>query len=241
MHALRLPAFIIALMCLASCGQHVITGQGASKTESRALQSAAFNKIEISAPVDARITVGGPAALSFEGYANIIPHLRTEVKNNTLRIYLDEITDISTDKNLIAHISLPALAALDLSGSSDATIAGVLNAQSFSLDMSGASDVTINELHVKDFEADMSGSTSLSLMAGDIGNGNFDVAGSGEIKAMGVIQQSAELDIAGSGETEVNVSAKLNVDISGSGAVKYKGHPAISQEISGSGSITDAN
>jgi hypothetical protein len=232
------PAFVLLL---SSCGRHYIAGHGDVKTQTVALQSPDFDRVEIEAPVDAHITVGGPASLSFEGYANVIPHLRTEVIKGVLHIFTDDATDIHTDKQIIAHITVPALTGLDLSGSSDAVVAGAVNASDFSLDVSGASSVDIQDLHVKTFSADMSGSTNLTLRNGDIGNGNFEVSGSGEIYAFGVSQQSATLDLSGAAEAEVNVTGKLDVEISGAGSVLYKGHPAVSQDISGAGSVKAAD
>jgi hypothetical protein len=191
--------------------------------------------------VDAHITIGGSPSVSFEGYANVIPYLRTEVRNNTLRIYVDEIMEVDANKNIIANITLPSLTGLDLSGASDAVITGPISTANFHLEVSGASSVDIQELHVQSFKGDMSGSTSLTLRNGDITNGSYEVSGSGEIKAFGVSQQTATLDLSGSADAEVNVATKLNVEISGAGNVKYKGHPAISQDISGAGSVSDAN
>jgi hypothetical protein len=229
------------LILTASCGRRVIEGSGPSKTEGRNVSGKTFTSIEISAPVDAHITVGGAPSLSFDGYANIIPHLRTEVRDSVLRIYVDETTDIDANKNVIANITIPSLEGLDLSGSSDATVAGPINVPEFSLDVSGASTVDLQELHVQSFSSDMSGSTKLILRSGDINNGSFDVSGSGEINAFGVAQQTATLDLSGSAEAEVNVATKLRVEVSGSGNVRYKGHPSITQDISGAGSVTDAN
>jgi hypothetical protein len=229
------------LLLSASCGKHVIEGSGPSKTVGRDLGGKTFNSVEISAPVDAHITVGGSPSLSFDGYANIIPYLRTEVRNNVLRIYVDEITDIDANKNVIANITIPSLTGLDLSGSSDAIVTGPINVPEFSLDVSGASTIDLQELHVQNFNGDMSGSTKLILRSGEINNGSYDVSGSGEISAFGVTQQTASLDLSGSGEAEVNVASKLKVEVSGAGNVRYKGHPAITQDISGAGSVTDAN
>jgi hypothetical protein len=237
-YLLLAPALVVLL---SSCGKHHITGHGESRNESIPLKSTDFDRVQIEAPVDARISVGGPATLSFEGYVNIIPHLRTEVKDRTLRIYLDEVTDVHTDKSIVANINLPSLTGVDLSGSSDAVVTGPVNASDFDLDISGAGSVDMQELHVRSFNADMSGSTSLTLRAGEIGSGNFDVSGSGEIYAFGVTQQVATLDLSGSAEAEVNVTNKLDVEISGAGSVLYKGRPNVSQDISGAGSVKAAD
>jgi hypothetical protein len=232
---------IPACLFLTSCVDHVVAGHGVTKTETKALPATAFDKVEISAPVDAHISIGSSASLSFEGFANLFPYLHTEVRNGTLRIFTDEGTEISTDKNITANITLPSLAGLSLHGSSDAVVNGAVQVPKFALDVSGSAAVDIQEVHVQAFEADMSGSSDLKLGVGDIGDGSFEVSGSGSIKAFGVAQRNTSLELSGSAEVEVSVSDNLNVDISGAGSVLYKGHPKVTQDVSGSGSITEAN
>lgn len=232
---------ITASLLFASCIGDAVVGHGRMKTETVQLSSTDFDKIKISAPVDAHITVGGQPSLSFEGYANLLPYLHTEVRNGVLRIFVDDVTELHAGKNIVANISLPSLTALDLSGSSDAVVSGAINAQDFELDVSGAASVDINEVHVQRFSADMSGSADLTLQHGDINTGSFEVSGNGAIKAFGVSQQRTTLELTGSADAEVNVTSDLEVDISGAGSVVYKGHPRIAQEISGAGSIRDGN
>lgn len=231
----------LLFLSLTACRDQVVVGRGASKTEVRKLESAAFTNIKIDAPVNARITIGGTPSLTFEGYANVLRYLRSEIRGNTLHIFTDEQTDLDVRKNITAIITVPSLTGLDISGSVDAVIAGAINVPDFKVDMSGAGSVDIQELHVRSFDADLSGSAELTLGSGDVGAGSFDVSGSGDISAFGVTQRDVSLDLAGSANAEVTATGKLHVEISGSGSVKYKGHPAVTQDISGSGSITDAN
>jgi hypothetical protein len=240
---IRLSVILLFLcvVMLGSCAQDIIVGHGSVKSEQVSLPSSEFDKVRINAPVDAHISVGGAPSLRYEGFANLLPYLHTEVRNRTLRIYVDDPTMLHTDKNIVAHISLPALRGLDLSGSSDASVSGPVNADEFNLDVSGAGAVDIQELHARSFNADMSGSTALVLGRGEIQTGNFKVSGNGAINSFGVAQQTTVLDLSGTADAEVNVATNLDVDISGSGSVAYKGHPSIKQEVSGSGTIRDAN
>ena len=229
------------LISFMACRERAVEGHGAAKTETKQLGSATFSNIEIDAPVDAHITIGAAPSLTFEGYANVLPYLHSEVNGNTLHIYTDEHTDLNVRKNITATITLPSLSGLDISGASDAVVSGIVNVPHFTLGMSGAGSVDIKELHVQTFDANLSGSAGISLRKGDIDAGSFDVSGSGNINAFGVTQRTASLDLAGSADAEVTVTGKLDVKISGTGSVKYKGHPAVTQEISGVGSVTDAN
>jgi hypothetical protein len=234
---------VIAACCLllSACAEHIVEGHGTVKTETRQLSSTGFTKVAIHAPVDVHITVGGAPSLSLEGYANLMPYLHTTVRDNTLRIFVDEYTELHTGRKVQVNISMPSLSALDLSGSCDAVVSGLVNSPDFALDVSGAASVDISEIHVNAFSADMSGSADLRLGSGQINTGSFDISGSGAIKAFGVTQQNTTLDLTGSADAEVTVAARLDVDISGAGNVAYKGHPNITQDVNGAGSIRDAN
>lgn len=238
---LPLSACSAIALLLCSCADRTIVGRGGIKNETRQLAASGFDKIDISAPVDARITVGGAPSLSFEGYSNVLPYLRSEVRGSTLHIYIKEPASFELEQDIIANISIPSLTALDISGATDADITGPISTREFSLGASGASEVSIQELHVQSFNADLSGATKLNLKYGDIGTGRFDVSGSGEIYAFGVAQDRADLDLSGAAEAEVFVRNKLNVEISGAGEVAYKGNPTVNQKVSGAGNVRQAD
>lgn len=240
MKSLMISLLSSLCLLLTACNQRAVEGRGASKTESRPM-SGTFSRIEISAPIDARITVGPAVSVTFEGYANLLPYLRTEVRNSVLLIDVDESVNINAGKQLIANITLPALTALVLNGSGNVTVTGAVNAAELSLDVNGSGDMIIRELHAQSLKAGISGSGNLTISDGDARRGTIDMAGSGGLDAAGLIQQEADIDISGSATASVQVTEKLHVAITGSGSVTYTGHPDIVKEITGSGDVSDGN
>jgi hypothetical protein len=238
---LAMSAGIALLSLLSSCAEHSIVGRGDDKTESRQLPPGAFSRIEIDGPVDAHISIGEAPSLTFKGYANVLPYLRSEVRGNTLRIFTDEHTDLQLRKNITAAITLPSLRALDLSGAAHVLVAGDLHTSDFELDLSGASSVDIESMHVATLDADLSGAATLAMLSGSIDAGGYDISGAGKINAFGVMHRRAAFDMSGAAKAEVTVGEKLDAEISGAGTVRYKGHPAISKDVSGAGSVVDAN
>lgn len=234
-------AIVAAIFLLSACATHGIKGSGAAKSETVTLPAGSFDKISISAPADARITIGGAPALHVEGYANVLQLLRSEVAHNTLRIYIEDEADLSTDKDIKMDISLPALTGLELSGAGKVSVDNAVTAQDFSLRSAGAGTVSFADLRVQSFKADMSGAADLALKGGTIGEGNFKISGSGNLSAFGVTQQAASISISGAGSAEVTAASRLDAAISGAGTVRYKGHPAVTRNISGIGSVQEAN
>ena len=236
-----LSAYSLCILLLSACSGDPVQGNGILKEENRHLGPAAFSRIEIDAPVNTRITVGSPAALTLKGDANLLRYVRSDIRNNTLHIYTDEHVDLNLRKNMSAIITLPALTDFDASGAGSHDISGTIQSEEFNLELSGASSLTISEMQVRSFGAALSGATSLNLRSGTVGHGKYEVSGTGDIRAFGVTHQVARIDLSGAADAELTVTGTLEVEISGTGTVKYKGHPAVTQDVSGIGSVTDAN
>lgn len=230
---------ILAFSTLHSCKP--VIGNGNMKEESRSVST--FNSIEISAPVKATITVqeGAAASVQLSGYENLLQQIKTEISNNKLRIFLPDGLRVETDKEVEAKITVPSLAALDLSGASDAVINGRITGNEFILDISGSSDVTADDISSSKFSVDVSGSGNVDVKAGTVQDADYEVSGAGSINAFGLQSQTADASVSGAGSIHLTAMQKLEVDISGAGGIKYKGHPQISQDISGAGSLSDAN
>ena len=236
-----LSVFTILPLLISSCDTRVIRGNSEAKTEDRHLASTSFNRIEINAPVDAHITIGGSPSMELDGPSNILPYIRSEVRNNTLRIFTDENTHLETRNNVSATINLPELRGIDVSGAGNHDIVGIINSEEFSLESSGASKLKIADLQVRNMSVELSGASNVNIGNGSVEHGSYDISGSGNIRAYGVTHHSAEFDISGAATAELTVTDNLDADISGAGSVRYKGHPQIRKDVSGVGHIVDAN
>lgn len=226
---------------LASCKRNITTGEGATSSETRAAGS--FDRIAIEVPVKAIIKVdaGQQTAIEISGYKNLLHLIKTEIKNNTLRIYKEELTHFNTDKDITVTISAAALTRLSISGAGEAEIAGALKADNFNLDISGAGDVTIDNIIANTFIAGLSGAGSLEVNGGNVNKAVYTVTGAGDISAFPMVARQTIAHVTGAGDVEVNTTENLEASITGAGSVSYKGHPAIKQNTTGAGSVEDAN
>lgn len=232
----------VVLITTTSCKRSIVKGSGASTTETRNVQQ--FTAITVEAPVKTVITVDELATtntLSIEGYQNLLPLIRTEIKGNTLRVYTDEYVHFDTDKDVVVKISLPLLTDLAINGAGEATIAGNVKSDKFNLDITGAGDVTIDNINANTLVADLSGAGSLNIRNGNVNNAVFEVTGAGEVTSFPLVAKQVKAEVTGAGDVEIHVTEKLDADITGVGNISYKGHPAITQNVTGAGSIEDAN
>jgi hypothetical protein len=230
---LALPVFLI----MAGCGRRVVTGKGS--IESSARQVSAFNMVEISAPVNARIVVqpGSVPSIKLSGYQSLLNEIKTEVEGTTLKITNKRIISFDTDKDITADIIVPSLNNLAIHGSGDATISGNLQSDNFQLKVSGAGDVTIESLTVSDLKATISGAGDFEILGGTANAARFSISGAGNIDAYGLKANDVSAKVSGAGDIEVTALRSLDAKVSGAGTIKYKGHPALKSHTSGIGEI----
>jgi Putative auto-transporter adhesin, head GIN domain len=203
---------VLAATLLTGCFGPRVVGSGKEVTQAR--QAAQFRRIEIRGSTDVVARVGAAAAITVSGDDNIVPHVRTEVRGDTLVIDLED-GSYSTRAPLRVTVSTPSLDGISISGSASAQASGV---------------------EAERFEARISGSGDMELK-GSAGDLAAWISGSGDMRLYGLSVRRAEVDVSGSGNVQLSAAESLDVEVSGSGDVSYRGNPARSVRISGSGSV----
>ncbi|MEI8279966.1 MAG: head GIN domain-containing protein [Bacteroidota bacterium] len=236
-----LPLLLCVCLCGTSCREKTVTGSGPSISENRQVQK--FTAIDISSMVNATIIIDSSASPSIKvaGYENLVKLLKTEVKDNTLKIYMPDDINTNSDQDLTVLITVSTISALSLSGSVDADIQGNLRANDFDLDISGACDAKLHNIVTSNLSAGISGTGKVIINGGTAQKATFSVSGAGSIKAYPLQSSEAIVEVSGVGDIELTASQKLKVEISGAGNVHYKGHPEVSSETSGAGALVNSN
>lgn len=233
----------IAVCCaftLSSCGPRMNNGK--MVTEQRQLSE--FTSIDISAPVDATITVrpGAAPSVSIKGYSDVLKKIKAEVEGNMLHIYSEsKHWRFHSGESTKVEIVVGSLSALDVSGAADVDILGNITGPEFNLAVSGAGDLKIDEINTDKLSIDAAGAADVSIKKGSVRQAEYDFSGAGDLKAFDLVTTETRASVSGAGDVKVNVSQTLNASISGVGSIRYKGHPAITKSVSGIGEISDAN
>jgi hypothetical protein len=196
-----------------SCTWASIEGSGVEASQAREVP--AFRRVHISGSADLRAEVGGAQTLRVSCDDNLLQHVKTEVRGDTLHIGM-EPGSYSFRRDLRVELSVPALDGISISGSGNASVVG----------LSGAV-----------FEVAISGSGDVHAL-GTVERLTASVSGSGDMDFTGLHARAAQVQISGSGDIAVDASEELTVQISGSGDVRYVGNPRIQSQISGSGSVS---
>lgn len=237
-HLLLAGLMAVVLLGFSSCGMNVLRGEGKKTTQSPTVAGFDAIDIAISSKINIAVGTGGTQEIVLSGYENIIKHIKTEVKENTLVISydLDDTWSISDD-DVEVRISVPALKALSLSGSPHVNIHGNVTGSEFKLDISGACSIKIDSINTEKFMADLSGLSELEINGGTVKQASYDISGGGKIEAFPLQTEETSASISGAAKSEVSVSRKLEATISGAGSVKYKGKPEVVKHVSGIGSV----
>jgi hypothetical protein len=189
--------------------------RGSGRVASEVRNVADFHEVAVSGSGTLLVRQTGAESLTVEAEDNILPYLRSEVRNGRLSLGVAENVGISTTKPIRYTLTVKDLRALDLSGSTKAEVEG---------------------LRAPELRVGISGSGNVKL-SGHADRQEVRISGSGDYVADGLDSKEVTLRTSGSSYAAVRVSDRLNVTVSGSGRVEYFGNPVISQSITGSGSI----
>lgn len=233
-HSVRFTAVILFSAVFASCwamNLERIDGSGDVVSETRSVVE--FDRMLLKSSGDVVLKQGGVQSVEIETDDNIMPVIKTTVRDGRLVISTGEYNVNPTV--LKYYITVENLNGITISGSGSVVGESRFVSNDFSAKINGSGDIAL-ELDAKRLETRISGSGSMNLSGGtDFYEATIN--GSGEIEAFGMKSKRVSITINGSGDCRVSASEELTARISGSGEVIYKGRPRISSSISGSGAV----
>lgn len=210
-----------------------LRGEGPVKTEPR--QVGDFHAIDLNVAADVEVKISDTYFVEVEAQENLLPILKTEVEDGTLKIYFDE--NVSYSKDLKIRVSAPEFDAFNVAGSGTLRTLAPIRAEKMKLTVAGSGDIIVPEGDFGTLKTSISGSGGIEL-SGKADLMKSEIAGSGDVKAKSFTTNELEASIAGSGSVTCDVARNLKADIAGSGDVYYSGSPTVNADVSGSGKVT---
>jgi hypothetical protein len=153
-------------------------------------------------------------AVSVQGDDNLLSHITTEVKGNTLVIGQD--ANWKSKEGITVSVSGPDLREMILEGSGQMVATGI-SGSDFKISVGGSGEVRV-EGKVDDVDVSLAGSGSIQTVGLQSGDASVDISGSGHVSAFAT--EAATVNISGSGVAEIHGGAKVTKSISGSGVVR---------------------
>lgn len=235
-------AVLTALMSAAACSGRS-DGHGSEEKPASWAASPAnwsglkgFSEIEVTGP-DNVVVTQGDFAVQVEGDPGAIKKLEIGVDGDELKIGRKRRLGVSwgSDKGATIRVSLPALAAVSLTGSGDVSVDRAAG-DALELSLTGSGDLSVAAVAVKRLEADLTGSGGISV-AGSAGVGKLSATGSGDFKGEGLKLGAGDVSLLGSGDIGFASDGAVDISILGSGDVTVKGKAQCSRKVMGSGEV----
>lgn len=219
----------LAMLLLSSCtisvkntGEAIEAGEMTKETR----QLAEFNKILTNGAMDIEFISSDSTYIELEAGKNILPHIKTEVYNNTLKIQLDNnggTPFISADKRTIhfqgnngnngqnnfkVKIYAPSLEEYKAGGAitfkSDS-----ITSDNFTIRLAGACDADIKSLKCKNVKIETAGSSDLGLKIKNAENTELNTAGHSDVNITFDNCNRASINVAGS--SDITLKGTLNI------------------------------
>lgn len=210
---------VFVALCLvvlgAFSGCHInkgVKGSGTRKAEKRSLP--AFKAIETTGAYRAEIICQQPASFEIETDDNILPLIKTEVRDGVLHIGNEE--RINPSQGIQLRISLPELV---------------------SVSSRGVGDINIQNSNSDDLKIDSTGAGTIKA-TGKAKMATISSTGAGDIDTSRLLSEKARVTVTGAASVTVYATEQLDVSVSGAGSVDYLGNPkTVNKSVSGIGSV----
>lgn len=193
-----------------------IAGSGNRKIEKRDLKS--FSAVDTSGAYEISVTCQKPVGVEIEADDNLLPLIKTEVRDGTL--FVSDAQDYHSPQSPTLRITLPEL---------------------ISVANHGAGEVKINDANSNDLKIQSTGASSVDA-AGKTKTVTISSTGAGNVDTSKLTAEKARVDVSGAANVDVYASDQLDVSISGVGSVSYAGNPkTVNKSISGIGTVNPKN
>jgi putative autotransporter adhesin-like protein len=210
-------------------------GSGVLKTETRAVSD--FHSIEISYPAQVLVKQGNKESLEIEAEDNLLPGLKTQVKNGVLDIFYKTANGkhVNPTKTVKITIVVKDLTNVEFSSAGELTIDN-LKTNALDVSLSGAGNLKLDKILVKALGVNLSGAGSMSA-TGTADDLNLSISGFGDFKGADLHNKDALVEISGAGSATTWVDNNLDAQISGAGSISYYGSASVTKQVSGVGGV----
>lgn len=214
-----------------------ITISSSKRSDDRDVKN--FNGVAAGGPINVVITLGNTESCRFEGDADAISTLITEVKGNVLVIRPQNSWTSwehkYENKKITAYVTAKTITSLTMSGSGSMLVKGNVNAKTLAATLSGSGAITTSA-NVDDFSGVISGSGKINI-TGSADDAKIVISGSGNFSGKGLSVNNLSTTVSGSGTIDIKADQTIKAVISGSGNVNYSGNATVEKTVIGSGRV----
>ena len=203
-----------------------------------------FDKIIVSPHIQVTFVEGSEESVTIESSTVDTSKIHIEVKDKTLRVYLEGAKDIEKNEKdyhngykekhsiyqgtvLTAVITYKTLRELSIRGDEKQLCKSIITGESFTLKIYGESDVTLNEIKVNELAVTTYGECNVTFLSGSVTSQKYTAYGEGKINSLAIIGNSGTITAYGEADFKMNVSDEIKITAFGEAKIHYKGNPVI--------------
>jgi Putative auto-transporter adhesin, head GIN domain len=190
-----------------------IIGSGVVATEARPV--AGFTAISVDHPARVVVVWGGAESLEVSAEDNVLPLVRSEVRNGRLFLSLAPNPGLTLSREIVHRVTVRELEELEASGAARVELHGA-SAESLSLRLTGASGV-VADGRCDRLELNLSGAS------------RSDTPGLRSLRVLAAV--------SGASHALLRVEDELVVNASGASVLEYFGDPLVTSTVSGASTV----
>jgi hypothetical protein len=212
--------------------------RGSGNVISQMREVSGFDSVSVEYPATVLIQQGESESVKIEAEDNLMPNLKTEVRNGRLEIFYrrENGKHVNPTKTVKVTLVVKDLTDVEFSSAGEVIIEK-LKTDNLDVSLSGAGDLKLNGIQVQELNVSLSGAGSATA-SGTADRIDVSISGLGDFDGADLHGNEADLSISGAGSATVWVDNDLNADVSGAGSVSYYGSPSVTRQISGVGNVS---
>ena len=211
--------------------------RGSGNVISQTREVSDFDALSISYPAEVSIKQGSAESLKIEAEDNLLPNLKTQVRNGTLEIFYkrENGKHVNPTRTVKISVVVKDLKNVDFTSAGNLVIDN-LKGGDLDVSLSGAGDIKLNQVALKGLSVSLSGAGSMTA-SGTADNLDMGISGFGDFKGADLHAKDARVNISGAGSATTWVDDNLEAEISGAGSISYYGSASVTKQVSGVGGI----
>ena len=207
-----------------------------------------FDKVIVSPYIQVTFVEGNEESVTIGSNAVSNDKLNIEVKDKTLRIYLDDAKEITKNKKVYdngykekrsiyngtivkATVTYKTLRTLSVRGEETIVCSSNLTGKKFNLKIYGESHVVLKEVNLGELRTTIYGESYLDIKSGSVTNQRYTTYGEGKINSLGINNNSTKIIAYGESDFSLNVSDAIKITAYGEAKLQYTGNPVITKGL----------
>ncbi|SMO93081.1 Putative auto-transporter adhesin, head GIN domain [Saccharicrinis carchari] len=196
-----------------------------------------FNSIKVANGLDVYITQQNERGVEIEASKGQIHRIITEVKGETLHVYVKGSFKWNLKDTRKVYISSPIFKNITANGGADIHGTTAIKAENLNLECNGGADIYLS-VYTNNLNLNCTGGADM-LIEGTTEKLTASASGGADINAKKLKAKHATVSASGGGDVEVFASESLTANASGGGDVNYSGSPKMKQiNESGGGDVS---